>query len=174
MLRFHSRHHYYEWLCPRGTHRYFHPYRFFCLDFSLRILPTGSQVPSDRLYKAHAAYTPDATGTVNSSSSLLIIKCYCTLLLTSSNPFEASSAVHFHSSSLYLPDTFYGAFSSNAHYQGSLPKQLRGSLMPAPVCPHPGAFPHQSDSIDLLPQIIHVAQRVNPGISTLKFSQIRT
>ena len=94
------------WLCPRGRHRYFRPCGFFRLDFSLHILPTGSQVPSDRLYKAHAAYTPDAAETVNRSPSMLIIKCYCTLVLTSSNPFDASSAVHLHSSSLYLPDTF--------------------------------------------------------------------
>ena len=106
LLCFQSRHHYYGWLCPRGTHRYFQTCGFFRLTFSLHIVPTGSQVPPECLYKAHAAYTPDAAGTVNRSSSQLIIKCYCTLLLTSFNPFDASSAVHLHSSSLYLPDSF--------------------------------------------------------------------
>jgi hypothetical protein len=110
--------------------------------FSLRIISIGSQSPTDPLFKAHIAYTPDAIEVVNRSFTLVIIKSYCSVFLISSNPFDAFSAVHFNSSSLYLPDLY------NAHLTLTTlalnPSNLKAVLVPALINRYIGACRHHS------------------------------
>lgn len=96
-----------------------------CLNGSLHIEATDSQVPYQRLYNRHAISMPDAARPELRFPPDLSQSIDETLVLTSVTFIDTSSMVHLHSSQLFTPDGIVSAFSHDAYHNRSLRMQLR-------------------------------------------------
>jgi hypothetical protein len=96
-----------------------------CLNRSLHIEATDSQVPYQRLYNRHATSMPDVTRPELRFLSDLSQGIVETLVSTPVTFIDTSSMVHLHSSQLFIPDGILSAFSLDAHHNRSLRMQLR-------------------------------------------------